>query len=238
MDLSRQSSIVNGPIPRILLIGAGATGFHVAHALIGAGCPQLEIWDYDVVEGSNLNRQLYGVENIGEYKVDALAHLLNRIRPGGEEQIIVSRNEEMDPFGVEKEYLRRFPVIINTADNLYFHGLLWKKIQTTFDNQYSPPLFYISPRMSSFDMEVQTFVLGEDNPWQMFLTKEEWMEVEKERSGCTSGSTTFSPSVVTTSMVLAGFTVQEVFNRMNGEPTHQWFRMDIESGKIEMNEVR
>lgn len=236
MDMSRQEQIVRGKIPGVLIIGAGATGFHAGHALIGAGCPYLEIWDFDVIEESNLNRQLYGRENIGEYKAVALAKLLERIKPG-EDQEIVPVTKEMDPYGVDYDTFCKTNIIINAADNLYFHGMLWKKLQM-MNKETGQRWFYISPRMSSFDMEVQTFVGGYDNPWEIFLTKEEWMEIDRERSGCTSGTPTFSPAVVTTSMVLAGFVVQEVFNWVNSEPTHLWFRMDIESGKIEMNEVR
>ena len=102
MDLSRQEGIIRGGIPSTLLIGAGATGFHVAHALVGAGCRWLQIWDPDVVEESNLNRQLYGLENVGEYKAEALKILLDRIRPGGEEQVIEAVNKEVDAYRINR----------------------------------------------------------------------------------------------------------------------------------------
>jgi len=235
MDLSRQTELVRRPVPNVLLIGAGATGFHTGLALVGAGCAGVEVWDYDTIEKSNLNRQLYGVENVGRYKAEVLVEMMYALNPDGDYHAIF---EEMDPYKVSGDHLRNYSIIINAADNLYFHGMLWKKLKAV-SKKHPRSFFYISPRMSAFDMEVQTFITPFDNPWEIFQTKEERMEIEKSRSGCTSGGDkTYGQSVVTTSMVLAGFTVQEVINRVNNEPTHEWFRMDIESGKIEMNERR
>ncbi len=67
---------------RIGIAGAGGLGSAVAVALTRIGIGQLDIADYDVVEPSNLNRQQFFIDQIGQPKVDALHANLQRIYPG------------------------------------------------------------------------------------------------------------------------------------------------------------
>jgi len=66
---------------RIGIAGAGGLGSNVACCLARAGIGQLIFADFDVVEPSNLNRQQYFLEQIGQAKVDALQENLRRINP-------------------------------------------------------------------------------------------------------------------------------------------------------------
>lgn len=63
------------------IAGVGGLGSAVAVALARIGVGRLIIADFDVVEPSNLNRQQYFVDQIGLYKVEALASNLGRINP-------------------------------------------------------------------------------------------------------------------------------------------------------------
>lgn len=63
------------------IAGVGGLGSSVAVALARVGVGRLVIADFDVVEPSNLNRQQYFTDQIGRYKVDALAENLQRINP-------------------------------------------------------------------------------------------------------------------------------------------------------------
>lgn len=63
------------------IAGAGGLGSAVAVALARVGVGTLIIADFDVVEPSNLNRQQFFVDQIGEAKVEALAANLARINP-------------------------------------------------------------------------------------------------------------------------------------------------------------
>lgn len=63
------------------IAGAGGLGSAVAVALARTGIGRLIIADYDIVEPSNLNRQHYHIDQIGLYKVDALAVNLARMNP-------------------------------------------------------------------------------------------------------------------------------------------------------------
>ncbi|OGU14698.1 MAG: thiamine biosynthesis protein ThiF [Geobacteraceae bacterium GWC2_53_11] len=63
------------------IAGVGGLGSAVAVALARVGVGRLVIADFDVVEPSNLNRQQYFIDQIGQYKVDALVENLARINP-------------------------------------------------------------------------------------------------------------------------------------------------------------
>lgn len=66
---------------RVGIAGVGGLGSTVAIALARVGVGRLVLADFDVVEPSNLNRQQYFVDQLGEYKVDALTATLRRINP-------------------------------------------------------------------------------------------------------------------------------------------------------------
>jgi len=59
---------------RVLVIGAGGLGCPASLALLHAGVRRLSVWDHDVVDVSNLPRQLWHRdEDVGQPKVASLA---------------------------------------------------------------------------------------------------------------------------------------------------------------------
>jgi len=63
------------------IMGLGGLGSLVAVALARVGVGHLLLADFDLVEPSNLNRQQYFIDQIGEKKTEALKHNLERINP-------------------------------------------------------------------------------------------------------------------------------------------------------------
>ncbi|MFO7736765.1 MAG: sulfur carrier protein ThiS adenylyltransferase ThiF [bacterium] len=63
------------------IAGCGGLGSHVADSLTRAGTGKLVIADYDRVELSNLNRQLYFRKDVGRLKAEVLRERLLDIRP-------------------------------------------------------------------------------------------------------------------------------------------------------------
>lgn len=61
--------------------GVGGLGSHVAISLARAGVGNLLLVDHDVVEPTNLNRQMFGIDHIGMKKVDAMEHILLQANP-------------------------------------------------------------------------------------------------------------------------------------------------------------
>lgn len=63
------------------IAGAGGLGSAIAVALARIGVGRLIVADFDVIEPSNLNRQQYFIDQIGQPKVHALRDNLARINP-------------------------------------------------------------------------------------------------------------------------------------------------------------
>lgn len=76
------------------IAGAGGLGSNCAANLIRVGFNRLKIYDFDVVEPSNLDRQFYFSDQVGMHKVHALKQNLLRIHPDLEIHAEVRRIEK------------------------------------------------------------------------------------------------------------------------------------------------
>jgi molybdopterin-synthase adenylyltransferase len=63
---------------QIVLCGAGAVGSNLADTLARQGAARLRVIDFDRVEERNVANQLYTLEDVGAFKVEALRHQLFR----------------------------------------------------------------------------------------------------------------------------------------------------------------
>lgn len=66
---------------KIAIAGAGGLGSNAAMILVRSGFLHIEILDNDIIDASNLNRQQYYTNEIGEKKVFVLADRLLEINP-------------------------------------------------------------------------------------------------------------------------------------------------------------
>ncbi len=68
---------------RVAVFGIGGVGGYAAEALARSGIGAIDLVDHDTVSISNLNRQLIAtVQNIGEYKVEAMRRRIESFAPG------------------------------------------------------------------------------------------------------------------------------------------------------------
>lgn len=65
----------------VAVCGIGGLGSYIAISLARAGIGHLHIIDFDKVDISNINRQQYFIDQLGQYKTDALYDTLKRIQP-------------------------------------------------------------------------------------------------------------------------------------------------------------
>ena len=69
---------------RVGIAGAGGLGSNCAMHLVRAGVQHLTVVDFDVVNESNLNRQFFFRDQLGQKKVEALKENLLRIDPAAD----------------------------------------------------------------------------------------------------------------------------------------------------------
>ncbi|CAC9450811.1 HesA/MoeB/ThiF family protein [uncultured Gammaproteobacteria bacterium] len=78
----------------VLIAGLGGVGGACAEALCRAGVGALTLVDFDMIESTDLNRQLIALNStLGKYKVDVLA---NRLHDVNADTVIIKRNEFID----------------------------------------------------------------------------------------------------------------------------------------------
>ncbi len=99
---------------RVLLVGAGGLGSPAALYLAAAGIGTIGLVDDDVVDVSNLQRQvLHGTAAVGHSKVDSAAARLEDLNPGVTLERHATRLTSANALGI----LRDYDVVIDGSDN-------------------------------------------------------------------------------------------------------------------------
>src|SRR5436305_2004996 len=99
---------------KVLHIGAGGLGSPTAIYLAAAGVGTIGIVDFDVVDMSNLHRQiLHGHKDVGRHKVESAADTLHDINPDVQ---VLGFNE---PISSENalSIIEQFDIVVNGSDN-------------------------------------------------------------------------------------------------------------------------
>jgi sulfur-carrier protein adenylyltransferase/sulfurtransferase len=106
---------------KVLLIGAGGLGSPAAYYLAAAGVGTLGIIDADVVDDSNLQRQiLHNTERIGQYKAESARQTLTALNPDVKVEVYLERLDETNVQRLVDEY----DVVIDGTDNFPTRYLL------------------------------------------------------------------------------------------------------------------
>lgn len=106
---------------KVLLLGAGGLGSPAALYLAAAGVGTLGIVDMDVVDESNLQRQiLHNVDRVGERKVDSAKKTLTALNGDVD---VVTHDMRLDASNVV-DIISQYDVVIDGADNFPSRYLL------------------------------------------------------------------------------------------------------------------
>jgi sulfur-carrier protein adenylyltransferase/sulfurtransferase len=100
---------------KVLLIGAGGLGSPASLYLAAAGVGRIGIVDADVVDESNLQRQIvHSTDRLGEAKVDSARRTIEALNPDVQ---VVSYKERLTSENVERILADGWDVIVDGADN-------------------------------------------------------------------------------------------------------------------------
>jgi sulfur-carrier protein adenylyltransferase/sulfurtransferase len=106
---------------RVLLLGAGGLGSPAALYLAAAGVGTIGVVDMDVVDETNLQRQiLHNVERLGERKVDSAKKTLTALNP---DVNVVTHDLRLGADNIV-EILRGYDVVVDGTDNFPVRYLL------------------------------------------------------------------------------------------------------------------
>ena len=99
---------------RVLVVGAGGLGCPVLQYLAAAGTGTIGIVDFDLVDETNLQRQvLYSVDDIGKSKVDAAAKNISRLNSYIELKTINNKLQTQNAINLISGY----DIIVDCTDN-------------------------------------------------------------------------------------------------------------------------
>src|ERR687898_684704 len=99
---------------RVLLIGAGGLGAPNAMYLAAAGVGHLGLVDFDVVDASNLQRQvIHGTSDIGRPKLESARDKINEINP----YVQVTLHQTRLSSENARELIRDYDLVIDGSDN-------------------------------------------------------------------------------------------------------------------------
>lgn len=109
----------------ILIIGLGGVGSFACESLIRSGIENITIVDNDIIDITNLNRQLMtNMNNIGKYKVDVWYDRIKSINPNCNITII---KEFIDKSNIDILFKDKLDYVIDACDTIDTKVLLIEK---------------------------------------------------------------------------------------------------------------
>jgi molybdopterin/thiamine biosynthesis adenylyltransferase/rhodanese-related sulfurtransferase len=124
---------------KVLLVGAGGLGSPASLYLAAAGVGRIGIIDADVVDESNLQRQIvHSTESLGEPKVESAKRAIEALNPDVE---VVPYKERLTSDNIERILADGWDVIVDGADNfptryLVNDASVWHKIPVVHGSIY------------------------------------------------------------------------------------------------------
>ncbi len=146
-----QADLLDG---RVLVVGAGGLGSPVIEYLAAAGVGTLGIVDDDVVERSNLQRQvIHGTDDIGRPKVDSAAEFVENLNP----TIDVETHETRLTAENVEDFLADYGFVVDGSDNFRTRYLV-------NDACALAGVPFSHGAIFRFEGQITTFPGGEDSP--------------------------------------------------------------------------
>ena len=99
---------------KVAMIGAGGLGAPLGLYLAAAGIGRIGIVDFDVVDASNLQRQvIHGTNDIGRRKIDSAADRMRQINPN----VVIDKYDTGLTSQNALEILRPYDIVVDGTDN-------------------------------------------------------------------------------------------------------------------------
>jgi len=192
--------------PRILIVGSGALGIFVGLGLVYSGFRNLTFMDPDVVEITNLNRQVLFYDAVGTYKAQTLCGKLNTLFGTDSNAIVAYFDENSD--------IACYDAVFDCVDNFESRIILSEKCK-----HHGKML--ISGGTSTDAGQVVTYNPGDDDetPAELLglydiVEKRNPKAYERERAACIYRP---DPAVIMTNQITAGFMVDSYRRLIDGQ---------------------
>lgn len=182
---------------RVDVIGCGAVGSRIMLSLAKLGIDEIHGWDFDKVESHNIPNQVFGIEHVGAYKVDALHDIVKNLT--GTSMTI--HNEQVD--GTQS----LGPYVFIVTDTMASRKEIFKQ---AIENKLGVKLM-VDGRMAADVMRI--YAIDPRNPKQARLWKDTLFD-DDEVDEHVCGSTV---SVGPTAEILSGMAVWQMIRFAAGQ---------------------
>ena len=106
----------------VAVVGVGGVGGYAVESLVRAGISKLIIIYYDIVDITNLNRQIISLQsNIGKYKTDVIKERINNINPDCN---VITINTKLNEENLYLLFNEKPDYIIDACDTLKVKEML------------------------------------------------------------------------------------------------------------------
>jgi adenylyltransferase/sulfurtransferase len=151
-----------------LIIGMGGLGSPAAMYLAAAGVGRLKICDFDVVEQSNLQRQIiHRDDSVGELKVHSARKTLQALNPDCEVETITYEMEQKDL----QKHISQADVVLDCSDNFPTRFAV-----NRFCVQSNTPL--VSAAAIRLEGQILNYIPGTDGPCYQCLYSDEYASAQ------------------------------------------------------------
>jgi len=140
--------------PKIIVYGAGSIGSHVVVGLAKIGVRDITVYDYDVLEESNLPAQFYNATSTG-LKTEALRKITQEMT--GTE--IVGVNEKISPESIITPTFGSIHIL--AFDNIEARHIIFNKLKGF-------PVFLIDGRIGGFQYEKYCITCSDEHDVQAY----------------------------------------------------------------------
>lgn len=146
---------------RVLVVGAGGLGSPAAQYLAAAGIGTLGIADFDVIDITNLQRQiLYKESSVGQSKVHSAAEAIRGLNPDVDVIPLECRITEQNA----EEVISRFDIVLGCLDTIHSRYVL----NSACANLGKPNIF---GAVSGFEGQASVFSLNDGPCYHCFFAE-------------------------------------------------------------------
>jgi molybdopterin/thiamine biosynthesis adenylyltransferase len=198
--------------PTTLVIGSGALGIFVGLGLAYLGCRHNTFMDPDIVEETNLNRQVFFYDAVGRGKAETLSRRLNHL-------FKMENNALMEYFDRETS-IAPYDIVFDCVDNFETRIVLSEKCKA-----HGKTLISGGTSADAGQVVIYTPANNEPTPSELLglydiVGKRKGDSVRRERASCRYQP---DPSVIMTNQIVAGFMVDAFRMLLNGQEPENVF---------------
>jgi molybdopterin/thiamine biosynthesis adenylyltransferase len=205
--------------PRTLVVGSGALGIFVGLGLAHLGCRHSTFMDPDIVEETNLNRQVFFYDAVGKGKAETLSKRLNHL--------FKTDNQALTAYFDSGTGIAPYDIVFECVDNFETRIVLSEKCKAHGKTLISGGTSADAGQVVIYRPEKNGPTPSELLGLYDIVEKRNVDSFRRERSSCRYQP---DPSVIMTNQIVAGFMVDAFRMLLNGqEPVNVFY--DAKSDK-------